>query len=234
MSSLVSMMSALGGVARMSATVMKTVSQIGSGVQNIGQFFADAFNKAGKAIHDVYKKLAGWYDEYIKPKFDWLSDKASSIINLFLKMGDKISTVWNDIINKISDIYNNRIRPLFDFNLFSTLEGYFENFKALFDFDLFATMRGYFDNFKNDVESGIEKLESRIKDSIIYKVGSGVANFAGDARDAVSDVASDAVGATKQQLGINVNVTGLAGDLADAISKTIEKEVERKVSFRGR
>jgi len=26
----------------------------------------------------------------------------------------------------------------------------------------------------------------------------------------------------------------LAGDLADAISKTIEKEVERKVSFRGR
>jgi len=234
MSSLVSMMGALGGVARMSATIMKTVSQIGSGVQNVGQFFADAFNKAGKAIHDVYKKLAGWYDEYIKPKFDWLSDKASSIINLFVRMGDKISTVWNDIINKISDVYNNRIRPLFDFNLFDTLEGYFENFKALFDFDLFAAMRGYFNDFKNDVESGIEKLEDKITNSTIYRVGSRVADFAGDARDTVGGAASDAIGATKQQLGINVNVTGLAGDLADAISKTIEKEVERKVSFRGR
>ena len=84
MSSLVSMMNALGGVARTSTSIMKTISQIGSGVSKIGEFFADAFNKAAKAIHDVYKSIAGWYDEHIKPKFQWLLGKASEIKENFI------------------------------------------------------------------------------------------------------------------------------------------------------
>jgi len=204
MSSLVSMMSALGGVARTSTTIMKTISQIGSGVQNIGQFFADAFNKAGKAIHDVYKQLSAWYDEYIKPKFDWLSDKASSIVNIFVDMGELVSSTWSSIIEKITNLYNTKIKPIFDFNLFSS-------------------MQGYFNSFKTNVESGLQEIEDKIKNSLIYKAGVGVKGVGEDAVDAVGD----AGGEIKQTLGIDLKISGLAGDLADSISDAVEKEVKR-------
>ena len=206
MSSLISMMSALGGVARTSTVIMKTISQMGSGVQNIGQFFIDAFNKAGKAIHDVYKQLSAWYDEYIKPKFDWLSDKASSIVKLFVDMGELVSSTWNGIIEKISNLYNNKIRPLFDFNLFSS-------------------MQGYFNSFKTNVESGLQDIESWITNSTFYRLGVGIKGVGEDAMDA----GMDAGGEIKQTLGIDLNITGLAGDLADSISDAVEKEVRRAV-----
>tara|TARA_R110002012_G_scaffold237383_1_gene411118 strand:+ start:4726 stop:5364 length:639 start_codon:yes stop_codon:yes gene_type:complete len=204
MSSLVSMMNALGGVARTSTAIMKTISQIGSGVQNIGQFFADAFNKAGKAIHDVYKQLSAWYDEYIKPKFDWLSDKASSIVNIFVDMGELVSSTWSSIIEKITNLYNTKIKPIFDFNLFSTMQGYFQS-------------------FRRDVESGLQEIEDKIKGSLIYKAGVGVKGVGGDAVDAIGD----AGGEIKQTLGIDLKISGLAGDLADSISDAVEKEVKR-------
>lgn len=213
MSSLVSMMSALGGVARTSTTIMKTISQIGSGVQNIGQFFADAFNKAGKAIHDVYKQLSAWYDEYIKPKFDWLSDKASSIVNIFVDMGELVSSTWSSIIEKITNLYNTKIKPIFDFNLFSTMQGYFQS-------------------FRRDVESGLQEIEGKIKDSSIYQLGVGVKGVGEDAVDAVGD----AGGEIKQTLGIDLKISGLAGDLADSIGDAVEKEVKRALGvfkFRG-
>ena len=158
MSSLVAMMSALGGVARASTTIMKTISQMGSGVSNIGQFFADAFNKAGKVIHDIYKKLAGWYDEYIKPKFDWLSTKTNNIAQEFIKLSGVISGSWNSIITKITTLYNSKIKPIFEF-------------------DLFSAMRGYFNDFKTDVETGIQGLEDKITNSLIYKAGVGAKNL---------------------------------------------------------
>ena len=206
MSSLVAMMSALGGVARASTTIMKTISQIGSGVSNIGQFFADAFNKAGKVIHDIYKKLAGWYDEYIKPKFDWLSTKTNNIAQEFIKLSGVISGSWNSIITKITTLYNSKIKPIFEF-------------------DLFSAMRGYFNDFKTDVETGIQGLEDKIKNSLIYKAGVGAKNLGGD----ISDAAGGAVGDAKQTLGIDLNISGLAGDLADSIGDAVEKEVKRVV-----
>jgi len=212
MSSLVSMMNALGGVARTSTAIMKTISQIGSGVQNIGQFFADAFNKAGKAIHDVYKQLSAWYDEYIKPKFDWLSDKASSIVNIFVDMGELVSSTWSSIIEKITNLYNTKIKPIFDFNLFSS-------------------MQGYFNSFKTNVESGLQEIEDKITGSAIYQLGVGVKGVGGDAVDAVGD----AGGEIKQKLGIDLKISGLAGDLADSIGDAVEKEVKRalgKFTFR--
>ena len=206
MSSLVAMMSALGGVARASTTIMKTISQIGSGVSNIGQFFADAFNKAGKVIHDIYKKLAGWYDEHIKPKFDWLSTKTNNIAQEFIKLSGVISGSWNSIITKITTLYNSKIKPIFEF-------------------DLFSAMRGYFNDFKTDVETGIQGLEDKITNSLIYKVGVGAKNLGGD----ISDAASGAVGDAKQTLGIDLNISGLAGDLADSIGDAVEREVKRAV-----